>query len=631
MKRSKIFLILLGLFLFCLPILSQAEEKLPAGRTIPKIPQTPDDPTLEEGHVYPFWGAPCTRYTYSVIYKDKEGLEPEYMRIYFNGDWIDLEKADPEASDYKQGVKYIYQYVPKSTDSNFYFFEASNGKGKARDSIIDSPDNGPVLFTSSLENNEIAVLDRETGEFVWRFSTGKEWVSKVAISRNNQYLAAKASNRLYLFKVDQAEPLWVFAPSVGGTIGGDVAGGVDISQDGTRIIAALGNNLFLFGNDSNQPIWQYEMGDSAYGVSISADGSTIAAATAGEENDQSSNLLILLDAKSNKPLWTYHSSGNFHSADLSQDGSYVAAATGCPDRRAYIFSRDSADPLVRTEMLTRDSPVHASAISADGQYAAFGAESDNGAVHLFQKDSDQALWKLPTPRNKSVRSLAITPDGQYIGAATFGGDAYILSRESSNPLRNFKVQERLGAADISDDGTYLAVGGSNKGIYLFSQESPTPIWQNTAEEFVNTIDFSADASYVAIGTGASVYFFESDEFNPPSIQQCSTVLEPEPEAMMGDGQEPRGPAQCGNTICEPDGGENPENCPADCASLGDQKRPTPPRPGGVVEEEAGFPWLLVLFTLGGLAIIVLVIVLWRKGILVNIFKRKPKQETEIPK
>lgn len=255
MKLVKLFIILAVISPLVLPIGGLAEEKPPGSQIFPKLPETPDDPVLENGHVYPFWGAPCTRYTYSVIYRDKEGRPPEYMRMYFNGDWIDLEKQNPDDNNYKKGVKYIYQYVPRSTESNFYFFEASNGEGKARDSIIDSPDNGPVLFTSSLENNEIAVLDRETGEFVWRFPTDKEWVSKVAISRNNKYLAAKTSKHIYLFNLDTGESVWEFSPDFDMMIGDDVAGGIDISEDGQRIVAMLGSRLYLFSNGSGEPLW----------------------------------------------------------------------------------------------------------------------------------------------------------------------------------------------------------------------------------------------------------------------------------------------------------------------------------------------------------------------------------------
>ncbi|MFH1388149.1 MAG: WD40 repeat domain-containing protein [Patescibacteria group bacterium] len=527
----KIFIVITIISLICFPTVGLTEDKASGSQIFSKLPETPDDPILEYGHVYPFWGATCTEYTYSVVYKDKEGRSPEYMRIYFNGDWIDMEKENSEDNDYKNGVKYIYQYVPKTTESNFYFFEASNSKGKVRESIIDSPDNGPVLFTSSLKNNEIVVLEQKTGKFLWRFSTDEEWVSKVVISRNNKYLAAKTSKHIYLFKINEKEPLWKFTLNANIMIGDDVDGGIDISADGKKIVAMIGSGLYLFSNTSEKPLWQHDLDSSTYGVSISQDGSTIAVAIAASENEEKSNLLILFDEKGNE-LWSYQSSGNFHSADLSWDGSVIAAATGCPDRRAYIFLRESKEPFLRSDMLTRDSPVHASAISDDGKIAVFGAESDAGAIHLLNQETQNFLWKFSTPKNRSVRSLAITPNGQYIGAGTFGGDAYIFSQESNTPLQHYKVQERLGATDISDNGSLLAVGGSNNNLYLFSKENTNPLWQVLLNEYINTIDISSDNKYVAAGTGASIYFFESDEFNPPQAQKCEQIIKPPSEKEM---------------------------------------------------------------------------------------------------
>ena len=100
-----------------------AEDKnTPAGMIL-KLPKTANDPILTNGHVYPNWGPPCQRYAYTVTYKDKEGRKPEYMRIIFNGKTIGMEKQNPNDNDYKNGVQYIYKFVPNKLGSNFYYFE----------------------------------------------------------------------------------------------------------------------------------------------------------------------------------------------------------------------------------------------------------------------------------------------------------------------------------------------------------------------------------------------------------------------------------------------------------------------------------------------------------------------------
>lgn len=580
-----------------------AEDKnIPSG-IIPKLPKTANDPELFNSNVYPPWGPVCQRYTYSVIYRDKEGRKPEYVKIYFNGKMIETQKADPNDNDYQKGVRYFYKYVPNKLGSNFYYFEASNGLGKTRAGIIDSPDNGPVLFRSAFDKNEIAVIDPSAnsgqGKKILKFSTGKEWVGGIALSDDGRYLAAKTFKHVYLFDTTKPEkPLWQFNCEECG----ESKGGVDISGDGSKVIAALGEVVVAFNRTSSNPIWKYNT-NNAYNVAISRDGKYMAAATMGEESNPNSNLLILWNSQSGKPLWQYHASGNFHDVSLSSDGRFIAGSTGCPDRRFYLFSRDSNNPLIRSEPLTRDSPVHQAKISADGSAIAVSSESDGGAVFLFNKNSKMPVWKFPTIGGSSVRALSFTPDGRYVGAATFGGQAYIFDHQSNQPIASWQINNiALGGVDIADDGSFIAVGGTDNKLHLFDRDKKEGT-EILFDEYLEEIDISANGKYVAAGTGGSVYFFETFDKDTTPIS-CTTVIEPqqekEREGSCGIGQkcedggvtpkaktgifarfvgflkrllgskslpaEPAsGEAVCGNDLCEPSLGETRENCAKDCS------------------------------------------------------------------
>jgi len=532
-KYGVIFFIFCLISEFLIPNQSLAEYKsdIPSGQNISKIETSPDSPKLLNGHVYPNWGPVCQRYTYSVIYQDDKGRPPEYMKIYFNGQMYDMDKENPDNNDYFKGVKYVYKYVPKKLGSNFYFFEASNGLGKARSNIIDSPDNGPVLFKSSFENNEVAVIDVAGKTKILSYDLKDEWVGGIAISDNGKYLAVKTHKKVYLFDTSKPdEPIWVYEGP--GESPGDVKGGIDISGDGSRIFASIGGRGILFNNKSNQPLWVYQGTNNAYNAAISKDGKYMAIGTAGGvtsttegyKSDPNTNLLILWNEKNEIPLWQYHTEGNFHDVSLSDDGSFVAGATGCPDRRFYLFSKDSNQPLIKSEMLTRDSPVHRAKISGDGQYVAVGSESGDGAVFLFSKSSDIPVWKYPMPGNSSARALNFTSDGIHIGAATFAGDVFIFNKTSSNPVSHWSVDASLGGIDIAEDGSFVAAGGTDNKVHVFHKDS-SDSFSIDFKEYVEEIDISADGKLIAAGTGGSVYFFEAFDENTQPVE-CAEVKEP---------------------------------------------------------------------------------------------------------
>ncbi|MFH1409096.1 MAG: hypothetical protein ABIH34_04265, partial [Nanoarchaeota archaeon] len=150
-KMKKIIMILV---LICLSSIVLAEDR--SAGIVPELTaaEIEDAPLIIESGVYPSEGAPCAKYTYYAVYKDEDGREPEYIRIWLNGEWLEMEwlNDNPEVG----GTVYVYYYIPTSGKPNLYYFEASNGAGIARGSIIDSPASGPVISSESVDEIECA-------------------------------------------------------------------------------------------------------------------------------------------------------------------------------------------------------------------------------------------------------------------------------------------------------------------------------------------------------------------------------------------------------------------------------------------------------------------------------------------
>lgn len=532
-----------------------------------------DAPKLSENSVYPGWGVACTKFTYRVVYQDDKGREPEYVRINLNNKWYDMTK---KRGNYKTGALYTYEYIPTSTKSNFFYFEASNGVGKTRAAIIDSPDQGPTIYSEKFDNNQIILLDKN-GKELWTYDTRKDQVEGVAISKDGNYVAAVTNYHIYLFSKDSKESLWKFCTQckVPAFVSGNMAG-IAISADGNYIAATLQSTLYLFNKESNQLLWTRNIESSGIGVDMSDDASVIAVGTsnAGIKGDK----ILLFDKEGNK-LGEYRAShpgyeqtGNFYQPDVTPDGKYVAVSTGCPDRRAYLFSGDG-DLIFRSEQLTFDSPVHKSSISDDGSLIAYSADHGQGQEIVFLYDNKgKKLWSFSSQEDGTARGVSISADGNYIAAGTTGGHVYLFSKNSNKPLWKFAESNhiQIGEVVLNTDGSLLAAAGTSKKIYLFSQTSNRPLWEYKANTWITKLDFNGE--YIVAGTGLREYMgegiTEEKEFTCKEIIEPPAMEETEGgqfEGIYSEGEITKQPSEtfCGNNLCESPA-ESYENCPQDC-------------------------------------------------------------------
>lgn len=577
MRKIPFFISLL-IFLSMLISFSFAEDKPDSSYIVPEK-LTPEEmeggPTLSESHVYPGWGQACTNFTYRVIYTDEEGREPEYMRIRLNNEWYDMNK---QSGTPETGELYTYNYIPNSGKSNFYYFEASNGIGKARDGIIDSPDQGPMIYSEKFDNNEIILLDKEGNE-LWTYPTGYDAVADVAISKNGEYAAAVTTTTIYLFSVESGELLWKFCKNCEElSISTANYQGVAISENGDYIAGSVNGKLYFFEKDSNESLWNKDIESNPIGIDMSDDGEYIAAgiANAGANGDK-----IFFFNKEGEKLWEYKAehpdyiqTGNFYRPDMTPDGEYVAVSTGCPDRRAYLFDK-SGELIFRTEMLTEDSPVHKSAISDSGNLIAYSLDHMQGKpiLYLFNKEGN-VVWSFSSSEDGTARAVSISSDGTYIAIGTSVGHIYLFNKNSNIPLWKYTAYgtstgfSSIGDVKLSSNGDFLVAVGTPKKVYFFEKESNEPLWIYNANTWVDSVDFNDE--YIIAGTGLMEYLFEGNDVSTDEVV-CKEIIQPPPmqETMYYDDGGIEGTAECGNSKCEPDFGETHETCPLDCMSNND--------------------------------------------------------------
>src|SRR5205807_9805555 len=94
---------------------------------------------------------------------------------------------------------------------------------------------------------------------------------------------------------------------------------------------------------------------------------------------------------------------------------------------------------------------------------------DQGYIRIFDSSSLKEIAKT-TPRPGKPRSVAISPDSQFLALGTSRG-AYIIPREKGSERRlldDENNKEDITAITFSPDGTLVALGTANKTVYVFS-------------------------------------------------------------------------------------------------------------------------------------------------------------------
>ncbi len=346
---------------------------------------------------------------------------------------------------------------------------------------------------------------------LWFYNTG-EAVYSVAISPDGQYIAAGTQDRVLLWNRNSSTPLWSFYT-------GDFVYAVTFSSDGNYIASAGGildhpGDLYLWHRTSATPIWNFTGAGNFASVAISTDATYL---TAG---DRLSNELCFWKTDNTTPLWTYTATdGNWEDVALSADGMYLAACDGFFHDYVYLFNTSNSDPVWSYHC---GADVWSVDITPDGEYIT--AASKDQKVYLWDQSSNNTLWNYTT--NHEVGPVSISDDGAYIAAGSVDTNVYFFENPNSTPQWAYSTEGIIRppqSVAISANGQFIAAGSADSAIYFFGRDNSTPRWNySTSLGTIQSVALSDSGLYlVAGGDDQSIYVFEtydpSDEFDSPTL------------------------------------------------------------------------------------------------------------------
>jgi hypothetical protein len=364
--------------------------------------------------------------------------------------------------------------------------------------------------------------------YTWidRTSSGaQDWITLVS-SSSGQYLAGSApsngGNSGYIYTSNDYGATWI--KQVGSaSAGGNYALGM--SADGKYLAAANGGNIYTsndygvtwtdqvssqqgaggwetiqISGDGQYMLGTIDGGDiytsnnygvtwtdehvgtqSWYGSAMSQSGQYMTAGAYGQNIYQSSNYGATWtpEASSGSHAWAWMAS--------SASGQYVAAAT----YSGNVYT--SADYGVSWTDQTATSSFEPSFItsSASGQYLAAGAGS-LGSADVYTSNDYGVTWTDQTDGPQNTEDIAYSASGQYLAAASYGGDIYTADNTSFAPpaLVNQAISLRSGSSSTVNVLSGVANADSSTLSIV------TPPLHGTAVDPSGTITYSPNADYV---------------------------------------------------------------------------------------------------------------------------------------
>jgi WD40 repeat protein len=220
----------------------------------------------------------------------------------------------------------------------------------------------------------------------------------------------------------------------------------------------------------------------------------------------------MLDTAANPAIRIFgDQASTINSAAFSPDGKTLAEGTDKGGVR--LWNTVTGQPISTLVPASRSGTVYSVAFSPDGKILASGGSNPNGdgQVQLWNTATGRPVRTLlvPTPLPiyiDGVSSVAFSPDGKIVAAATGNGQIQLWDTATGQPIRAWLAASYATAITsivFSPDGKILASGADDVRLWNVATGQPIGTLHTSHQSGVNSVAFSPDGKILAASGGTT--------------------------------------------------------------------------------------------------------------------------------
>ena len=227
-------------------------------------------------------------------------------------------------------------------------------------SLIDLDINPNGTHIAVVDFKNVYYLSTNSDTEIWVDNYASDTMSSVAISPNNQYIAAGTDDgNVYVYDTSSSTASWYHS----GTLDGKITD-LDFSGDSNYLIIGSENGkVYVYDSEGDTPLLEYSQLDYVTCVSGSSNADYYAFGT-------DAGLITVLDLSIDFKLWDKNIGGSINGIDFNGDAKYLVA--GSSNRKLVLANVESGEEFWRT---TSFGEINAVSMSYRGQNIVVGSDS----------------------------------------------------------------------------------------------------------------------------------------------------------------------------------------------------------------------------------------------------------------